>query len=45
MGTQFFSARNRWQHQVEDHRVVAALPGAVQPVFAVVGDVDGEPLG
>ena len=33
------------QHQVEHHGVVLALPGQVQAVHAVMGDVDDEPLG
>src|SRR6266508_448761 len=33
------------QHDVEHDGVVAALGGQVQPLFAVVGDVDREPLG
>jgi len=32
------------QHEIEHHGVVPALPGQVQAVHAVVGDVDDEPL-
>ena len=33
------------QHQVEDDRVVGALPGEMEPVVAVEGEIDREALG
>jgi hypothetical protein len=33
------------QHHIEDHRVVPAVPGQLQPVQAVAGHVHREALG